>query len=173
MKLDSDATCLNVLPFRDSEGLTKYVAVGDERGRVYVFLRNGDVLLEFFTYMASPITAMVSYTSARKNESVIVTGHSNGEILIHRIWEGSSGDDWSPLYMENVGKMASPESEEVGLPVTILEMHYVGRIKYILSTDSSGKIKVFRENGTFHGSLMPSSKPVAFLKQRLLFLTEI
>lgn len=172
VKLDSDATCINVLPFRDNEGFTKYVAVGDERGRVYVFLRNGDVLLEFYTSMASPITAMVSYTSARKNESVVVTGHSNGAILIHRIWEGSSGEDWSSLYMENVGKMVSPESEEVGLPITILQVHYVGRLKYILSTDSSGKIKVFRENGTFHGSIMPSSKPLAFLKQRLLFLTE-
>ncbi|XP_028757667.1 uncharacterized membrane protein At1g75140-like [Neltuma alba] len=172
VKLDSDATCINVLPFRDYEGLSKYVAVGDERGRVYVFLRNGDVLLEFYTSMASPITAMVSYTSARKNESVVVTGHRNGAILIHRIWEGSSGEDWSSLYMENVGKMASPESEEVGRPIAILEVHYVGRMKYILSTDSSGKIKVFRENGTFHGSVMPSSKPLAFLKQRLLFLTE-
>lgn len=172
VKLDSDATCINVLPFRDYEGLSKYVAVGDERGRVYVFLRNGDVLVEFFTSMESPITAMVSYTSARKNESFVVTGHKNGAILIHRLWEGTSGEDWSSLYMENVGKFVSPKNEDDGLPVTILEVHYVGRMKYILSSDTSGKIKAFRENGTFHGSAMPSSKPLAFLKQRLLFLTE-
>jgi hypothetical protein len=33
-------------------------------------------------------------------------------------------------------------------------------------------IRVFRENGTVHGSAIPTSRPLAFLKQRLLFLTE-
>ncbi|KAI4336892.1 hypothetical protein L6164_015369 [Bauhinia variegata] len=171
VKLDSDATCINVLPFRDYEGLSKYVAVGDERGRVYVFLRNGDVSIEFYTALESPITAMVSYTSVHKNESIVVTGHGNGAILIHRIWEGSTGEDWSSLFMENIGKLESPKNDD-GLPINILEVHYVGRMKYILSTDSGGKIKVFRENGTFYGSVMPRSRPIAFLKQRLLFLTE-
>lgn len=169
VKLDSDATCINVLPFKDHEGLSKYVAVSDERGRVYVFLRNGDVLVEFHTSLESPITAMVSYTSTHKNESFLVTGHGNGEILIHRVWEGSSGDDWSSLFMENVGRFVSQED---GLPVTVLEVHYVGRMKYILSADTSGKIKVFRENGTLYGSAMPTSRPLVFLKQRLMFLTE-
>ncbi|XP_061353374.1 uncharacterized membrane protein At1g75140 [Gastrolobium bilobum] len=169
VKLDSDATCINVLPFRDHEGLSKYVAVSDERGRVYVFLRNGDVLVEYDTSLGSPIRAMVSYTSAYKNESFVVTGHENGEILIHRVWEGSSGEDWSSLFMENIGKFVSPEE---GLPVTVLEVHFVGRMKYILSADTSGKIKVFRENGSLYGSAMPTSRPLVFLKQRLMFLTE-
>lgn len=172
LKLDSDATCINVLPFKDHEGLSKYVAVSDEKGRVYVFLRNGDVLVEFDTLMESPITAMVSYTSAYKNESFVVTGHGNGEILIHRVWEGSGGDDWSSLFMENVGKFVSPENHVSRLPVTVLEVHFVGRMKYILSADTSGKIKVFKENGSFYGSVMPSSRPLVFLKQRLMFLTE-
>ncbi|KAJ7966736.1 WD40-repeat-containing domain protein [Quillaja saponaria] len=173
VKLDSDATCIHVLPFRDYEGLSKYVAVGDERGRVYVFLRNGDALVEFYTLSKSPITAMVSYLSVYKNESVLVTGHRNGAILMHRIWEGTSGEDWNSLVMENVDKfVASDQSEEDGSPITILEVHHVGRMRYILSTDSSGKIRVFRENGTVYGSAMPTSKPLAFLKQRLMFLTE-
>ncbi|TKY57731.1 membrane protein [Spatholobus suberectus] len=173
VKLDSDATCINVLPFRDHEGLSKYVAVSDKRGRVYVFLRNGDVLVEFDTSLESPITAMVSYTSVYKNESFVVTGHENGEILVHRVWEGgSSGEDYSSLFMENVGKFVSPENREDGLPVTLLEVHYVGRMKYILSADTSGKIKVFKENGSLYGSATPSSRPLVFLKQRLMFLTE-
>ncbi|KAI4316802.1 hypothetical protein L6164_024745 [Bauhinia variegata] len=172
VKLDWDATCIDVLPFRDYEGLSKYVAVGDERGRVYVFLRNGDVLIEFYTSLESPITTMVSYSSVHKNESIVVTGHENGAILMHHIWEGSSGEDWSSLFMENFGKLESPKNEDDGLPINILEVHYVGRMKYILSTDIGGKIKVFKENGTFYGSVMPSSRPIAFLKQRLLFLTE-
>ncbi|KAJ7958051.1 WD40-repeat-containing domain protein [Quillaja saponaria] len=173
VKLDSDATCVHVLPFRDYEGLSKYVAVGDERGRVYVFLRNGDVLVEFYTLSESPITAMVSYMSVYKNESVLVTGHRNGAILMHRIWEGLSGEDWSSLVMENVVKFVAPDlSEEDGSPITILEVHLVGRMRYILSTDLGGKISVFRETGIVYGSAMPRSKPLAFLKQRLMFLTE-
>ncbi|RYR06359.1 hypothetical protein Ahy_B06g086101 isoform A [Arachis hypogaea] len=141
VKLDSDATCINVLPFRDHEGLSKYVAVGDKNGKLYVFLRTGDVLVELGSWLDSPVTAMVSYTSAYKNESFLVTGHENGGISMHRVWEGSGGEDWR-------------------------------RMKYILSTDANGKIKVFKEDGTFHGSVVPSSRPLVFLKQRLMFLTE-
>lgn len=169
VKLDSQATCLHVLPFRDHEGASKYVAVGDERGRVYVFLRNGDVLVEFDTLSGSPIMAMASFLSIYKNESFVVTGHKNGEILMHRVWEGVSGEEWSSVLMESVSKF---DTGEDGLPVTILEVHHVGRMSYILASDVSGKITVFRENGIVHGSTVPSSRPLAFLKQRLLFLTE-
>ncbi|KAF4359019.1 hypothetical protein F8388_015066, partial [Cannabis sativa] len=173
VKLDSQATCINVLPFRDYEGLSKYVAVGDERGTVYVFLRNGDVLVQHHTLSESPITAMVSYLSIYKNESYVVTGHKDGIILIHRIWEGSSGEDWSSLLIENVGKFVSPDYDGGdGASITILEVHHAGRMKYILATDVRGKIWVFRENGTLYGSTTPNSRPLAFLKQRLLFLTE-
>jgi|UniRef100_A0A2N9GMA0 hypothetical protein len=172
VKLESDATCINVLPFRDFEGLSKYVAVGDERGRVYVFLRNGDVLLEFYTLSDSPITAMLSYMSVYKNESVVVTGHQNGVILMHRVWEVSNGEELSSLVMENVGKFVSAENGEDGLPINILEVHHIGRMRYILCVDVSGRIRALTENGSLHGSTMPASKPLAFLKQRLLFLTE-
>ncbi|XVE69913.1 hypothetical protein DITRI_Ditri10aG0029800 [Diplodiscus trichospermus] len=172
VKLDSDATCINVLPFRDYEGLSKYVAVGDEIGRVYVFLRNGDVGAEFYTECESPIVAMVSYMSVFKNESVVVTGHQNGAILVHRISEGLNGEELGSPVMETVGKFVDSQSGENGLPITTLEVHNVGRMRYILSTDLSGKIRVFRENGTLYGSAMPTSRPLLFLKQRLLFLTE-
>lgn len=175
VKLDSEATCSNVLPFRDYEGLSKYVTVGDERGRIYVFLRNGDVLVEFYTMSESPITAMLSYMSISKNESVLVTGHRNGAVLMHRVWEGSSnGEEWSSLlFMENVGKFVPADSREnVSLPISILEVHHVGRMRYILSVDGSGKIRVLTENGTLYGSAMPTSRPLVFFKQRLLFLTE-
>ncbi|GMN35489.1 hypothetical protein TIFTF001_005320 [Ficus carica] len=174
VKLDSQATCINVLPFRDYEGLSKYVAVGDERGTVYAFLRNGDVQVQHHTLSDSPITSMVSYLSVYKNESFVVTGHRNGAVLMHRIWEGSSsgGEDWSLLFMENVGEFALGNKGEDGVAITILEVHHAGRMRYILATDVSGKIWVFRENGTVHGSTRPNSRPLAFLKQRLLFLTE-
>ncbi|XP_059634946.1 uncharacterized membrane protein At1g75140-like [Cornus florida] len=172
VKLDSIATCINVLPFRDYEGLSKYVAVGDDRGRVYVFLRNGDVLVEFYTLSDSPITTILSYMSVYKNETVLVTGHMNGLILVHKIWEVSNGEDWSSLSMENVRKFALPETGEEGSSITMLEVHHVGRTRYILSMDVSKNIRVFRENGTLYGLAVPTSRPLVFLKQRLLFLTE-
>lgn len=175
VKLDSDATCVNVLPFRDYEGLSKYVAVGDDQGRVYVFSRNGDVMIEFYTLCDSPVTAMVSYLSVYKNESIVVTGHQNGVVLVHKVHEGLNGEEWGSLSIENIGKfMPSDHREEEGLAlaITILEVHHVGRSRYVLSSDVGGKIRVFRENGTVHGSAMPTSRPLAFLKQRLLFLTE-
>uniref|UniRef100_A0A1J3HNB6 Putative membrane protein n=1 Tax=Noccaea caerulescens TaxID=107243 RepID=A0A1J3HNB6_NOCCA len=171
VKLDSDATCINVLPFRDFEGSSKYFAIGDSRGRVYVFLRNGDVLIEFFTTVDSPITAMVSYLSVFRNSSFVVTGHQNGAVLFHRIHEGSNGEDWNSnsVSMENVGKFDVDDSAD---PVTLLEVHHVGRVRYILATDLSGKLTVLTENRTVYGSVTPSSRPLVFLKQRLLFLTE-
>ncbi|CAH2067354.1 unnamed protein product [Thlaspi arvense] len=169
VKLDSDATCINVLPFRDYEGLSKYFAVGDSSGKVYVFLRNGDVLVEFSTTCDSPVTAMVSYMSVYKNESFVVTGHQSGVILLHRLREGSIGEDWNSAVMENVGKF---DGTEDGLQVTLLEVHHVGRVRYILATDLSGKLTVYTENRTVYGSVTPSSRPLVFLKQRLLFLTE-
>ncbi|GFY95880.1 hypothetical protein Acr_11g0001860 [Actinidia rufa] len=142
VELDSDATCINVLPFRDYEGLNKYFAVGDDRGRVFVFFAKWGL-----------------------------TGHVDGSILVHRLWEVPNGEDWSSLSMESIGRFASEEIGEDGSRVTLLEVHHVGRTRYILSADLSGKIRVFRENGSVYGLAVPTSRPLAFLKQRLLFMT--
>ncbi|XP_065881708.1 uncharacterized membrane protein At1g75140 [Euphorbia lathyris] len=170
VKLDSDATCINVLPFRDYEGLSKYIAVGDDRGRIHVISRNGDVLTQYYTVCDSPVTSMISYFSVYKNESIVVTGHQNGVVLMHKVYDRPNGEEWGSLSMENVGKFMQKDDD--GVAITTLEVHHVGRSRYILSSDLIGKIRVFRENGTLHGSAVPKSRPVAFLKQRLLFLTE-
>ncbi|KAF8406406.1 hypothetical protein HHK36_008493 [Tetracentron sinense] len=172
VKLESEATCINVLPFKDYEGFSKYVAVGDNRGRVYIFLLNGDVLVEFYTLSDSPITAMLSYMSVHKNESIVVTGHRDGVILVHRVWEASNGEDWHSLSMANFLTFPSTDKGGDNSPIMFLEVHQVGRTRYILSSDVNGKIRVFRENGTVYGSAISASQPIAFLKQRLLFLTE-
>ncbi|KAF6168620.1 hypothetical protein GIB67_005232 [Kingdonia uniflora] len=114
VKLELEATCINVLPFEDYEGFSKYVAVGDEQGTVYVFLPNGDIVVEFNTLSESPISAMVSYMSIHKNESVLVTGHDNGVILVHRIWEASTnGEDWHSFSMANAKAFKSDGGREV------------------------------------------------------------
>nr|GMD14019.1 uncharacterized membrane protein At1g75140-like [Ipomoea batatas]GMD96285.1 uncharacterized membrane protein At1g75140-like [Ipomoea batatas] len=173
VRLDSDATCINVLPFRDFDGMSKYVAVGDARGQLYVFSRNGDVLIEFNTLLDAPITALASFLTLYKNESVLVTGHENGVILKHRVWEVmQNGDEWPLLHMEFVGKFASPEIGEGGSSIISLEVHHMGRNRFVLATDFNGNLRVFRENGSVYGLAVPKSRPLAFLKQRLLFLTE-
>lgn len=172
MRLDDEVTCINVLPYRDSEGLSKYVAIGDNARRFYVISRNGDVLVGHGTSLESPVTAMVSYISVFKNESIVVTGHEDGELLLHKVWEVSNGEEWSTMSMKSIGKFGKDDRSGDAAAINILEVHHVGRTRYILSTDSRGRIGVFREDGSLHGSFMPSSRPLAFLKQRLLFLTE-
>ncbi|GJW19245.1 hypothetical protein Tco_0026681 [Tanacetum coccineum] len=53
VKINTQATSLNVLPFKDLEGLSKYVGVGDDLGNVYVFTRSGDVMVQFDTMTGS------------------------------------------------------------------------------------------------------------------------
>ncbi|KAI4366386.1 hypothetical protein MLD38_022270 [Melastoma candidum] len=171
MRLDDEVSCINVLPYRDSEGLSKYVAIGDKAGRFFLLSRNGDVLVGQDT-SESPVTAMVSYISVFKNESIVVTGHEDGELLLHTVWEASSGEEWSTMSMKSIMKFGSGDRSENAAAINILEVHHVGRTRYILSTDSRGRVKVFREDGSLHGSFMPSSRPLAFLKQRPMFLTK-
>ncbi|KAG6412198.1 hypothetical protein SASPL_124868 [Salvia splendens] len=174
VKLSSSPTCVNVLPNKDFEGLSKYFAVGDDKGKLYLFLRSGEVALEFEAFSEgekpSPISAVVSYLSLHKNETMIVTGHGNGAIVMHRVWEMLSGDEWSSLHVERVGRFEIPESW--GLRISMMEVHHVGRRRYILAVDKGGKIMVFKEDGTLYGTATPSKRPIAFLKQRLLFLTD-
>ncbi|KAL6008276.1 hypothetical protein ACLOJK_033782 [Asimina triloba] len=173
VRLEFEATCANVLPYEDFEGLSKYVAVGDERGRLYVFLSNGDVLVEFYTLSDSPITSMLSYMSVWKNESFLVTGHQDGAVLLHRVWEAANSEDWHSLSMENSRVLVSPaETGEEDSSVMLLETYLVGRLRYIMCSDMGGRIKAFLEDGTLHGAAESQQRPLVFLKQRLLFLTE-
>lgn len=183
VKMESDVTCLNVLPHEGDDGVGKYVAVGDAQGRVYILFSHGEVLVDFLTLSTAPVTAMLSYLSFEKNETVLVTGHADGTVLLHRVWETTqttqhataAGDEWHALAMEHVrvlskfGQDNNPPGAVVGL-----EVHRVGRMRYVLGIGSQGRIHVFRENGTLYGVAESSSgsRPLAFLRQRLLFLTE-
>ncbi|KAI3504786.1 hypothetical protein L1887_26503 [Cichorium endivia] len=168
VKLDTKATSLNVLPFKDLEGLSKYIAVGDDLGNFYVFTRYGEVMLQFNTLTNSPITAMLSYLSVFRNETIVVTGHGNGVILVHRIWEIPNGDESNLLERETSHKL----DQELGSAISIMEIHHIGRTRYTVAIDIGGTIKVFKEGGSVIGTIVPTSRPLAFLKQKLLFLTE-
>ncbi|ERN15631.1 hypothetical protein AMTRI_Chr03g51020 [Amborella trichopoda] len=180
IKLEHEPTCINVLPFDDYQGFSKYVAVGDELGRVYVFLSNGDVLMEFQTLSNSSVTSMLSYMSFNKNESLLVTGHSDGSILVHRVWEAINGvpftaEDLHFIRIAHLGTLVlaiKNDPFDALERISVLEVHQIGRMRYILGCDLRGKIKVFRENGSLYGVAMAPSRPIAFIRQRLLFLTE-
>ncbi|KAK9048648.1 hypothetical protein SSX86_032386 [Deinandra increscens subsp. villosa] len=168
VKLDTKPTSLNVLPFKDVDKLSKYIAVGDDLGNLYIFTRYGEVMLQFDTLTSSPITSMLSYLSAFRNESIVVTGHENGVILVHKVWEIPNGDESSSVLRETVHKL----DQNIGSGISILEIHHVGRTRYIVSIDVSGTIRVLKEGGSVIGTIVPSNRPIAFLKQKLLFLTE-
>ncbi|CAA0826717.1 Uncharacterized membrane protein [Striga hermonthica] len=174
VKLQFSPTILNVLPFKDQDGVSKYFSVGDYNGKLMIFSKNGDVSLELDTFSDpseySPVTAVVSVLSVFKNETLIATGHENGIIVIHRVWEASGGsDDWKhSLRVERVGRFETPG----GARINLLEAHQMGRKRYIIASDDAGKLRVLGEDGSLYGSISPGRRPVSFLKQRLLFLTE-
>ncbi|XP_024357704.1 uncharacterized membrane protein At1g75140 [Physcomitrium patens] len=208
VKVDVDVSCLHVLPHEGDDGMSRYVAVGDSAGRIYIFFIYGDLLVDYATLSKAPVTAMLSFT-LRKNESWLVTGHADGAVLVHRIWEimqrgSQSSDEAHQLGLEYVHSLVAPSYEDVGnydlksifetgaeVPhteevlegigsksklITHLEMYRVGKMRYVLVADSTGKMQVFRENGTLFGAADSSSRPLAFLRtpntQRLLFLTK-
>ncbi|CAN6179688.1 unnamed protein product [Urochloa humidicola] len=167
------AAAAAALPYEDADGLTKYFAVGDSRGRVFVFSAAGDALLELEAAAAggeSRVTALLAYLSPRRTDCLLFTGHADGSIAAHRLIESSPhGDDWLTL------AAASSRLLVRGIdaaPVVHLEAHHAGRARYVLSCDAGGRIRVFTENGTLYGTAIASSTPLAFVKQRLLFLTE-
>ncbi|EPS69911.1 hypothetical protein M569_04852, partial [Genlisea aurea] len=179
VKLKSSVTCINMLPFRDSDGGTaKYFAVGDENGGMHVFSRNGDVSLEFDTFAdphdASRITAMVSYPSVYKNETAIVTGHENGRIVKHRMWETPTAEDPFALRVDGVVAFEATTTRSGGnKKIDLLQVQNLGgRKRSIMAVNGDGDISVFEEDGKLYGTASPASRPVAFLKQRLLFLSE-
>ncbi|KAK1305733.1 putative membrane protein [Acorus calamus] len=167
MRLSSDPTAASVLPIEDSEGSSKYVAVGDDRGTLYVFSSSGDVIAERSTPSDAGVTSMLSVLSIHRNESLVFTGHADGSVLAHRVWESPNGDDWPAL---SVGKPRTLISG--GSPVLILEVYQIARTRYIVSSSEAGMISVFMENGTVIGTVVSPNRPLAFMKQRLLFLTE-
>lgn len=53
---------------------------------------------------------MLSYISVYKNESLVVTGHENGAIIMHEVWETTVvSDEWNSMCIERVGMFQIPE----------------------------------------------------------------
>ncbi|XP_038976407.1 uncharacterized membrane protein At1g75140-like [Phoenix dactylifera] len=173
-RLESDPTAVAALPYLDLEGVSKYFAVGDARGRTYVFSSAGDVVMELPPPPSGDaVTAMLCYLSSRRNESFLFTGHGDGSIVAHRLWKSAAdGDGWLTLNLGSSRPFVRGGREMDSPPMTGLEVHQIGRTRYILASDTGGRIRVFTETGSLYGTAIASSRPLAFVKQRLLFLTE-
>ncbi|KAG1362741.1 putative membrane protein [Cocos nucifera] len=173
-RLESDPTVAAALPYLDLEGVSKYFAVGDARGRTYVFSAAGDVVMELpAPPSGAAVTAMLCYLSFRRNESFLFTGHGDGSIVAHRLWKSAAdGDGWLTLNLGISRPFVRGGRELDSPPVTGLEVYQIGRKRYIVASDISGRIRVFTENGSLYGTAIASSRPLAFVKQRLVFLTE-
>ncbi|XP_073106167.1 uncharacterized membrane protein At1g75140-like [Elaeis guineensis] len=173
LEASASASAATVLPYEDLDGLSKYFAVGDTLGRVYVFSTAGDVLIELPSISDFPVTSILSYLSSRRYESLLFTAHADGSIAAHRLWESAAtGDDWTTLSVRSSGPFVRGPRELDPPLVLGLEMHQIGPTRYVLATDAGGRIRVFTENGTLYGTAIASGRPLAFMKQRLLFLTE-
>ncbi|XP_002980204.2 uncharacterized membrane protein At1g75140 [Selaginella moellendorffii] len=181
--LEAPLSSLHILPHEGEDGMGKYVAVGDEAGHLYIFSSLGDLLVDHSSPYTAPVTTMISVI-LRRNETLLVTGYSNGAVLAYRVWESvhrgsSSVEDWTSLRVEFSHTFVDPFTRAGGgeaSPILhTLEMYRVGRMRYLLVADASGKIQVFRDNGTLYGTAESPSRPLAFLRtsstQRLLFLT--
>lgn len=99
-------------------------------------------------------------------------GHTDGSVGAHRLSESapSTESDWVSLYTVGDHRIITHGLDDS--PVTVLEFFPIARSRYIITGDAAGRIRVFTENGTLYGTAIVSSKPVAFMRQRLLFLTE-
>lgn len=203
VKVDGEVSCLCVLPDGGDGGATRYV-VGDMNGELYIFLWRGDLLLHHRTISTAPITAMLSY-SLLKTEIILITGHADGGVLVHQISvnteQGSFLKDGmtsfasmktlhslkppSPYsFRANVegknngegGIEVSMHSRDTSASIVNLETFKVGKMTYTIVVDTSGKIYLFRDNGSLHGVAQSPSRPLAFMRnpngQRLIFLTE-
>ncbi|CAM6096858.1 unnamed protein product [Calypogeia fissa] len=203
VKVDGEVSSIHVLPQEGSDGETRYV-VGDMKGELYIFLWFGDLLLHYPTISTAPITSMLSYT-LQKTETILVTGHADGGVLVHQIrdpMEPGSGSKDGRAKLSSIKtlhslKAPSPESvranigkrddgdggtedrmyrREASESVVDLELFKVGKMRYTVVVDKSGKIQLFRDNGTLHGVAQAPSQPLAFMRnpnaQRLVFLTQ-
>lgn len=172
-RLEFDPACAATLPYADGDGVAKYFAAGDPRGVTHVLSSHGELVLEIPAISDSPVTAILSYLSpSRKNESYLFTGHGDGSVAAHRISESAVGG-WLTLVLVGSRPFVRGSRDLDSPPVVILELHQIGRTRYIVAAEAGGRIRVFTENaGTLYGTAIASSRPLAFMKQRLLFLTE-
>eukprot|EP00854_Cymbomonas_tetramitiformis_P017290 gene17290-20576_t len=199
VKVDTEVSCLHLLPQDGGQGLARYFAVGDQTGKVYFFRPQGDLLLEYHTGLANAVTSITSYV-IRKNETMIITGHEDGSVGFHKLSETIhkdstiTGEDLYILGAEhkltvslsppNVSGISAKDGEEAGSglvkmnaplgPVKVVETYRQSQRRFIVAANPQGEITIFKENGTLHGAVQSPTPIVEFRSnaQHILYITE-
>jgi hypothetical protein len=92
VKIGGEVTALAIMPQRGENELARYFAAGDHTGRVYIFRPDGDLALECDSATNSSVTAL-GVMLMRRNESIVVSGHANGDVIFHQISESVHQED--------------------------------------------------------------------------------
>eukprot|EP00884_Botryococcus_braunii_P007310 jgi/Botrbrau1/16580/Bobra.0068s0011.1 len=160
-----------------------FVAVGDQGGSLYLFNPDGRLALEHNTGMQSAVTAVASHRQTR-NSSVVVAGHSNGQLsLLTIVYEGPTvrrgrhAADleivaWSAeARLEGGGEEGGLTGRE-GASIRLLQPFRRGvRREYgYAAADSDGIISIWSS----HGSLVSTAKapaPVLLLRAAFTHVT--
>ena len=85
-RLDADPTAVAMMPQRGEDDFPRYFVAGDAIGRVHVLRPDGDLAVLSDSATGSAVTS-VTCALARKNETVIVSGHADGSVAFHRVFE--------------------------------------------------------------------------------------
>ena len=85
-RLDADPTAVAMMPQRGEDDFPRYFVAGYAIGRVHVLRPDGDLAVLSDSATGSAVTS-VTCALARKNETVIVSGHADGSVAFHRVFE--------------------------------------------------------------------------------------
>ena len=86
-RLDADPTAVAMMPQRGEDDFPRYFVAGDAIGRVHVLRPDGDLAVLSDSATGSAVTS-VTCALARKNETVIVSGHAERTIAFPRVRDG-------------------------------------------------------------------------------------
>ncbi|KAJ9525308.1 hypothetical protein QJQ45_020850, partial [Haematococcus lacustris] len=153
----------------------QYLALGDSQGRLHIsslpMVLSTPSTVVHDTGSASPITAVSSYASKR-NESIIVTGHADGDVRVHSVLvapplprkpkpgKGATLGDASDSQPPAAGTILEVQLQAIlpsvveseAAPVTyLLPYSWSARPssrRNLVIVDASGHFRVQRENGT-------------------------
>lgn len=101
VQVEGEVTALGVLPQRGENDISRYFAAGDGHGRVYIFRPDGDLVVESESDTNSSVTALGAML-VRRNETMVVSGHANGDVVFHRIVESVHREDDAAMASDDV-----------------------------------------------------------------------
>ncbi|KAK9808867.1 hypothetical protein WJX72_005442 [[Myrmecia] bisecta] len=165
-----------------SDGLCRYVVVGDADGHVNIFKPQGDLVYEFVTEQGSPVTAVASH-QLRTNESLLLTGHADGSLRVYMLHQQyvrdipAGQDVFTPTGIAlqhvlvapaagascatNECSQACSDSDQPA-PVVLLDASSSGPGRQqFTAAHAVGSINLWRSNGTLRAHTTGSALPLA------------